>query len=900
MNEIDGHHTNRIELQDLWSRAKKILTQESRSGCADRTVFGGLEKFISNWHASLSSPAVPSSVANEADLVASMLEGYRQLPTKDRAAVVAAALQVVENALRDATEAAAPPLPAGAREGRRSRGVPQHPGHGDEGLPPAGGTKAGPAEGPTASRLGVRGPRRATPNPTSVLTPTLSPWERESSTLTPVLSRGDAGKAGARTPPSILERGAPALRLDAPVTSLRGVGKLRAAQLARLGITSVRDLLLHFPRDYRDFRNIKRIVDLMYGETASVLGVVEDVQVIPGPHRRFRTTVKLRDESGRVTATWFRYGYGGPRVAPNSWIALAGSVSGFGGQLSFDSPDWEPADARPLHTRRLVPVYPLTEGLSDYWLRELMAGLVPAAAPLLEDPLPAWILQRHDLMGLPEAVAKIHSPRDLEEADRARRRLAFDELFLVQMAALKSRVEWQAGASASSLHLSDDQVDRFLRSQPFELTAAQRRVIEDIRRDLRSTRPMTRLLQGEVGSGKTIVAAVALLSAVASGCQGALMAPTEILAEQHGRTLRSAFANAEAFLAGLLGRPLRLEVLTSASKRSDRDRIYRGTVEGEVDVLVGTQALIQEGLGFRRLGLAVVDEQHRFGVVQRTALRQKGGTPHLLVMTATPIPRTLALTLYGDLDLSIIDELPPGRQRVESYLLGPAERPHAYEHIRREVARGRQAFIICPLVEDSPNLEARAATAEYERLRQGELSGLRLALLHGKMRPAEKDEIMRRFRDGEYDVLVSTSVVEVGIDVPNATVMLVDGAERFGLAQLHQFRGRVGRGQHPSSCILLTDSVDESVLARLNTVVSVSDGFRLADEDLKLRGPGEYFGVKQSGFPDFRMADLRDVRLVEIARDAASELLARDPTLAAPEHAALAARLEEFRRIGSS
>lgn len=378
------------------------------------------------------------------------------------------------------------------------------------------------------------------------------------------------------------------------------------------------------------------------------------------------------------------------------------------------------------------------------------------------------------------------------------------------------------------------------------------------------------------------------------------MAPTEILAEQHGCTLRAAFANAEGYLTQLLGRELRLEVLTGASRRAEREAIYAGAATGEVDILVGTHAIIQEGVSFANLGLAIIDEQHRFGVEQRSALRAKGGTPHLLMMTATPIPRTLALTLYGDLDLSIIDELPPGRQQVKTHLLGPQERSLAYEHIRREVASGRQAFLICPLIEDSPHLEVRAATAEYERLRAGELVGLRLALLHGRMRPAEKDRIMLDFRAGEYDVLVSTSVVEVGIDVANATVMLVEGADRFGLAQLHQFRGRVGRGVHPSTCVLLTDATDENALERLKTVEAVANGFKLADEDLRLRGPGEYLGVRQSGFPDFRMADLRDLRLIEVAREAAAELLERDPALAAEEHQALARRVELLRAAGSS
>ncbi|HEX9015826.1 MAG TPA: ATP-dependent DNA helicase RecG, partial [Chloroflexota bacterium] len=450
------------------------------------------------------------------------------------------------------------------------------------------------------------------------------------------------------------------------------------------------------------------------------------------------------------------------------------------------------------------------------------------------------------------------------------------------------------------LSVPDTAVEGFISAQPFALTGAQRRVVSEIRKDLASNWPMSRLLEGEVGSGKTIVAAVALFATALRGYQGALMAPTEILAEQHGRTLAAAFDNAAQSIEALLGRPIRLAVLTGASRRAEREEIYGAAQAGELDVLVGTQALIQEGLGFRKLGLAIIDEQHRFGVMQRSALRGKGGTPHMLAMTATPIPRTLALTLYGDLDLSVIDELPPGRQKVKTYLLGPAERAHAYEHVRVAVGEGRQAFIICPLVEDSPHLEVRAATAEYERLKATDLAGLRLALLHGRMRPAEKDRVMLDFKNGEYDVLVSTSVVEVGIDVPNATVMLVEGADRFGMAQLHQFRGRVGRGAYASSCILLTDSTDEAALQRLQTVATVTDGFRLADEDLKLRGPGEYFGVRQSGFPDFRMADLSDLRLIETARTAASELLSRDPGIAAPEHAGVAALLARFQNSGNS
>lgn len=830
-----------------WRTAGKILSQELRSGCTDRTVIGGLERYLAAWTSSLYSFESASPTWADARQVGELLRGYGQRPHPERERAVRTAVRLVTGVVD------------------RLSALQGDPGRLDHSPRPPEAVATTPSERATSKAKG---------------SPTAEPRTRRPATGTP--------------------RSGPTPGLDDPIVTLRGIGRLRASKLAKLGIERVRDLLTHFPRDHRDYRHVKRIADLMYGETVSVVGVVDDVQVYPGPQRRFRTTVKVKDDSGRISATWFRYGYGGVRIAPNTRVALAGTVSGYGYSLALESPDWEPADRPPLHTRRLVPVYPLTEGVTDYWLRELMAEVVPRQVALLEDFLPKWLLEKRALIPLDEAVRAVHLPDGPEELARGRLRLAFDELFVVQLAALRRRAEWRSEADAPSLVVKDEVIEQFLARQPFRLTGAQRRVLAEIRRDLGDRMPMTRLLQGEVGSGKTIVGAVALLAAVVCGRQGALMAPTEILAEQHGRTLRAAFANAEGYLTQLLGRELRLEVLTGASRRAEREAIYAGAATGEVDILVGTHAIIQEGVSFANLGLAIIDEQHRFGVEQRSALRAKGGTPHLLMMTATPIPRTLALTLYGDLDLSIIDELPPGRQQVKTHLLGPQERSLAYEHIRREVASGRQAFLICPLIEDSPHLEVRAATAEYERLRAGELAGLRLALLHGRMRPAEKDRIMLDFRAGEYDVLVSTSVVEVGIDVANATVMLVEGADRFGLAQLHQFRGRVGRGVHPSTCVLLTDATDENALERLKTVEAVADGFKLADEDLRLRGPGEYLGVRQSGFPDFRMADLLDLRLIEVAREAAAELLERDPALAAEEHQALARRVELLRAAGSS
>jgi ATP-dependent DNA helicase RecG len=542
-----------------------------------------------------------------------------------------------------------------------------------------------------------------------------------------------------------------------------------------------------------------------------------------------------------------------------------------------------------------VPIYPLTNGVHIYWLRTLIRGAVEAEAAWLPDFLPAGILLAADLPGLGWATEQIHFPDSMAALEAARRRLAFDELFLMQMVVLRRRLRWQAGGGRP-LPAPGDGLRALLDAQPFRLTAAQARVVEEINADLRRPIPMSRLLQGEVGSGKTAVAAVALFVAVANRGQGVLMAPTEILAEQHFRTLSDFYGRAAQRLEAA-GCPVpRVALLTGSATRRQKEAIYLALRERNIDVLVGTHAVIQEGVEPRDLALSVVDEQHRFGVRQRVGLRDKGQNPHLLVMTATPIPRTLALSLHGDLDLSMLDELPPGRQKIKTYLLRPSERPLAYEHVRREARKRRQAFLICPLVEGSPNLEARAATEEYERLRRGDLAGLRLGLLHGRMRPAEKDDVMLRFRDGEFDVLVSTSVVEVGVDVPNATVMLIEGAERFGLAQLHQFRGRVGRGEHAASCILLSDQQEGEAVERLNMLVRSDNGLELAEYDLRQRGPGDFFGVRQSGLPELRVATLNDVGLVERAREAATGLLATDPDLSAPQHALLAERVAEFGR----
>jgi ATP-dependent DNA helicase RecG len=526
-----------------------------------------------------------------------------------------------------------------------------------------------------------------------------------------------------------------------------------------------------------------------------------------------------------------------------------------------------------------------------------MKEVVDGFAPALDDYLPADIRRRRNLIDLPQAVAQAHFPSDEALKDAARMRLAFDELFFLQLGVLARKRAWQHSQPAAAIATEKPLLDRFLKSLPFTLTGAQQKSLNEILADLKRTEAMSRLLQGEVGSGKTVVAAAAILMSIAEGFQAAFMAPTEILAEQHFRSVtrmldalstdKQTIEGVTSYLGILPNRPFSLALLIGDAKESGKT-VIRGRVKnGDIDLVIGTHALIQKDVKFKKLGLAVIDEQHRFGVEQRLSLRQKGTNPHILVMTATPIPRTLALTLYGDLDLSVINELPPGRQTIKTKWLKPEQRASAYAFVRKQVSLKQQAFIICPLVEESDAVQARAATAEYENLKQDVFPEYRLGLLHGRMSAVEKDSVMGAFGAGKLDILVSTPVIEVGIDVPNATVMLIESADRFGLSQLHQFRGRVGRGTEQSYCMLLAENPSDVANARLAVIEKTQDGFILAEEDLKLRGPGEFFGTRQSGLPDLKMAKLSDVPILEMAREEATKLFADDPKLQKPEHRAL-------------
>jgi ATP-dependent DNA helicase RecG len=710
-----------------------------------------------------------------------------------------------------------------------------------------------------------------------------------------------------RRPPAVKGRRAAAESLDLPITTLRGVSTSQAAKFKRLGVETVRDLLYFFPHRHLDYSQRKHISQLSEGEEQTIIANVWQAQVImPGGRRS--TEAIVGDETGNVRVVWFNNPYLAKKLPTNSRVVLSGRVGLFNGRLVFESPEWELVEDKELiHTARLVPLYPLTQGLHPRQVRKLMKDVVDQWAWQVEDFLPAELRQRCKLLELPQALAQAHFPESETIKDRARVSLAFDELFLLQLGVLSRKRDWQESQPGNAFKVKTAVRNTFVKSLPFKLTAAQQRVLGEILADLKQPRPMSRLLQGEVGSGKTVVATAALLVGAASGYQGAFMAPTEILAEQHFANVcqllsRAGKAAAEEenlrSYSGLLPRPLTLALLIGGISQARKQEIQQLITAGKIDIIIGTHALIQEGVEFKRLGLAVVDEQHRFGVTQRSALRQKGFNPHVLVMTATPIPRTLALTLYGDLDLSAIDELPPGRQVVKTKWLKPSQRDSAYAFLRRQVAEGRQAFIICPLIEESEAVQAKAAVAEYERLSGEVFPDLKLGLIHGRMKVEEKDEVMHRFRSGELDILVSTPVVEVGIDVPNATVMLVESADRFGLSQLHQFRGRVGRGQEQSYCMLLSENPSEIGRERLDIIGKIYDGFQLAEEDLRLRGPGEFFGTRQSGLPDLRLAKLSDVALLELAREEAIRLFEQDPTLEKPEHKLLSKELARVWKQG--
>ncbi len=674
------------------------------------------------------------------------------------------------------------------------------------------------------------------------------------------------------------------------------MGDRRKSSLSQMGIESVLDLLMHYPRRYIDRTQQSSVAEMAVGEEATVLAVVKRVGTRRTRNRRTLVEVDVFDGSGYLKCTFFNQPWRAKQLPAGRQVVLFGRLELYRGRRQMTNPVVDLVGDR---TGRIVPVYPQSEkaGLTTWELGGWIAEALQRAGRLA-DPLPSELRARLGLVGRTEAFSTIHAPESLEESRQARRRLAFDELIRLQVALVRRKRALErerAGISHVATGLDRGLLGRFVDALPFPLTGAQRRAIEEIGADLAKPHPMHRLLQGDVGAGKTVVAVAALLIGVEGGHQGALMAPTEVLAEQHYMGVRDLLSelsvNDPSTLSG--DRPLRVELLTNRTTVKERARLHSALRSGEVDILVGTHALITEEVAFSSLGVVVIDEQHRFGVEQRAALKEKGQTssgavPDVLVMTATPIPRTAAMTVYGDLDMTVLDELPPGRTPVRTvWARQPVDEAAAWEQVRTQVAAGRQAYVVCPLIEESERVQARAASEEFERLGTELLPDLRLALLHGQMPAREKEEVMSGFRRRQVDVLVATTVIEVGVDVPNATVMVVEDAERFGIAQLHQLRGRVGRGSDESWCYLLGEGSSPESERRLAALEASSDGFQLAEEDLDIRGEGTILGTRQKGSTDLRLASLRrDKELVKLAREVAFEIVDADPELA--EHPRLA------------
>ncbi len=686
-------------------------------------------------------------------------------------------------------------------------------------------------------------------------------------------------------PPTDPEEAADTLRaLNKEITVLKGVGPKKAQLLRRLGIETINDLLFYLPRRYDDYTRLMSINRLKPDIVATVIGTVRHAEIRVGKSGRKDFFLVLDDGSGRLEVTFFGQYFLVRQIRVGKQLVLSGTTSVFSGRIQMTNPEWEELDSENLHTIGIVPVYSLTEGLRGRTIREVTKAAVDYWADRLTDYVPEATLERTELADLGWMIKNLHFPEGWDHLGHARNRYVFDQLLLLQLAILGNRREWQSVPS-QPLFVTDEFIESFLQAVfPYTLTNAQHRAIADIRHDIGLTMPMNRLLQGDVGSGKTAVAATALAMAFANGKQAALMAPTGILAEQHYR-------NVGATLARMPGeRAPKVALLTGSISASEREEVYRGLADGSIDVVIGTHAVIQEGVEFRDLALAIIDEQHRFGVEQRKALRGKGTNPHLLIMTATPIPRTMALTIYADLDLSVMDEMPPGRTPVQTRVVEPMFRDRIYTFVDAQIQQGRQAFIVHPLVEASDKVDAASAVEAYERL-QKVFVGYKVGLLHGRMKPAEKDEIMGAFSAGDYHILVTTSVAEVGVDVPNASVIVIEGANRFGLAQLHQFRGRVGRGQHASYCLLIPDTSTPEGEERLTAMENTNDGFKLAELDWKLRGAGDLVGTRQSGQTTLQLAEVMTPQLVEMAQREARTIYAEDPDLSQPQHRLLAQRV---------
>jgi ATP-dependent DNA helicase RecG len=907
-------------------KLQKFFKLESERGYDDRAVLGGLFRIFSGWEAEARADNLPEELIQA---IASRLRDYQHLSPDSRQE----ALQGLWRRIQEETDTSATISPAPSRtkgKGQAEKRVLNKP----EAL-----NDVIVESEPEEAAAYMEG----------------SPLDDQSAPS--VSLETDENEQDTRTDtPEEQSYETTLTALNAPVTVIPGIGPRHGQTLAKLGLETLGDMLYYYPRRYDDYSILKQINRLWYGEKVTVIGTIQSLNTRKVRNGRSTITEAIvSDGSGALRITWFNP-WISKRLRSGMQIVLSGKTDQYLGRLVMNNPEWEPLESQNLSTLRIVPVYPLTANITQRWLRGLLRQVVAYWAPRLQDPLPPQVIRSASLMDLSTAIIQTHFPDNQKSLEAARHRLAFDEIFMLTVGMLKQKRAWQ-GQTAQKKIVSDEWLTWKISTLPFTLTTAQQRALDDVRVDLANGHPMNRLLQGDVGSGKTVIAAMAIAMVVQAGSQAAIMAPTSILAEQHYQSLLSLLCSQtdhpdvssamdekqlendtveidEPALEnqpvipnpdhqGQKGlRPEQIRLLIGDTPDAEKRLIQSGLASGEIKVVIGTHALIEDPVIFQDLQLVIVDEQHRFGVEQRAALRKKGANPHLLVMTATPIPRSLALTVYGDLDLSIIDEMPPGRQVVGTYVLSPRLRERAYSLIRRELNQGRQAFIIYPLVEEGtqqdkdPNARSveeplnqyrkfldpeidevysgKAAVDEYQRLQTDIFPEFNLGLLHGRLKPDEKEQVMTSFRNKEYHLLVSTTVVEVGVDIPNATVMLVEGANRFGLAQLHQLRGRVGRGQEKAYCLLIPESEDHVENERLAAMTETNDGFVLAEKDLQQRGPGDFLGTRQSGFAELKMANLADARLIAEAHRIAPILLDRDPDLQLPENRLLAGAMKRF------
>ena len=842
-----------------FKRLKQVLSLESKQGYQNKAVVGGIQQFANFWVGQAREEAIDEIDKALVEQIADVLAEYGRLPGPE--AREKALNSLFDNL--DKREERLGPLAAP----KPTKKAPPKPAR----------TKTKEAPAKQRDRVDKRAQYQPKVREEDQAPPPKKPKRPSKWDMPPRI-----GTEPADPDPEALSQS---------VTAIKGVGPKLAQLLEKLGATSIWDLLYIFPRRYDDYTLMKPVHQLKFGDQVTVIGTIWETRARRSRNNQIIVQSVISDGTGKIQATWFNQQWLADKLKAGMQIVLSGTVDQYLGRPVFNAPEWEPLEIEPLRTRRIVPIYPLTQGLTSNRLRDILRTAVNRYAKHTPDPLPDDIRHRNKLYSLPQALSQTHFPESQETLHHARRRLVFDELLLLQLGMQSQRHDWQAQPGIQIPH-SEAEIIRLQNALPFDLTNAQKRVVREISSDMNSKLPMNRLLQGDVGAGKTVVAAAALLLTARAGKQAALMAPTEILAEQHFQGLHK--------LLSPLGAEIRL--LTGSTPATEKAQIYTDLATGAIDIVIGTHALIQEGVTFQQLALAVIDEQHRFGVDQRQALRDKGPqaedgsslTPHVLVMSATPIPRTLALSLYGDLDMSILDEMPPGRQEIKTKWLQTRERERGYSFIRSQIEQGRQAFIIYPLVEESDKIEAKAAVDEFDRLQKEVFPNLKLGLIHGRLKSDEKESAMRAFYEGETNILVSTSVIEVGVDVPNSTVMMVDGANRFGLAQLHQFRGRVGRGTHQSYCLLVADGETAVSEQRLTALEQTNDGFVLAEKDLEIRGPGEFFGRRQSGLPEIKMASLLDMEMLELTQKEAKQIIESDPMLEKPEHGTLRNQVSKF------